>query len=967
MKKIFRDNRGSISTVITVTVLFFLTILSTAYMVTSANRKAQIKSELIAKKTYEEPLEKFDDNKGEITGIKIGDYVNYTYDTADNYVLTSATCGSSSNPTNGIPQTTGLKWRVLNIDEANKTIDLISENPTDTTVYFSGILGYNNGPYLMNAICKAQYSNKTLGVEARSVNLLDMEKQLTTAGIAARNAYTNNVKYGTTKTYTSNTKYPSLYAGQKGAGPNVAEANASTIAQPDITKGNDPYEESKAIATTEPTTDKTAGTGNPLTVTQTFYNIPINSTNYGNAYKVLSNSICYWVASRGVYTSSSDRALFGLRDARTYIGEASVFDSSGNMIYYDYCLRPVATIKFSHLTGTKDSDGAWNVIDSTPTVTNELKIGDYVNYTYDKANNYVLSSATCGSSSNPTNGIPQTTGLKWRVLNIDEANKTIDLISENPTDTNVYFQGILGYNNGPYLMNEICKAQYSNKTLGVEARNINLLDMEKQLTTVGIATRNAYASYNMKYGTTKTYTSHTKYPSLYAGQKGAGPNVAEANASTIAQPDITKGNDPYEESKAIATTEPTTDNTSGTGNPLTVTQTYYNISINSTNYGDAYKVLSNSTSYWVASRYVNTDSGYAYFGLRVATTYFSGYCMFLSYGSTYTYNFPLRPVATIKLSHLTGTKDSDGAWNVIGSTTPTVTNELKIGDYVNYTYDTVTSGYTTASTVNGYGNQTIAQNTSTLKWRILNIDEANKTVDLISENPTSNKVGFSGVLGYNNGPYVMDKICETLYSNNSLGIKARSIDLLDIEKHLTTAGIVARNAYTGNVKYGATKTYTRNTKYPSLYAGQKGAGVNVTEANASTIVQPDISKGNDPYEESKPIATTEPTTNSTEGTGNPLTITNTYYGTSFSNDYYGDAAKVLTSSNYYWVASRCVNADTDYANFGLRNASTLMGGYYLDASDGYTDRNSYYIRPVVSIPESLFSGTKDSSEAWKLK
>ena len=228
-----------------------------------------------------------------------------------------------------------------------------------------------------------------------------------------------------------------------------------------------------------------------------------------------------------------------------------------------YAVTSNGTYKFT-VTGTVNGETSTKTVSVTVNqYSSKYKIGDYVNYTYDTASNYVLTSATSGSSSNPTDGIPQTAGLKWRILNIDEANGTVDLISENPTDTSVYFSGILGYNNGPYLMNEICKAQYSNKTLGVEARNINLLDMEKQLTAAGIAARNAY-KYNSgtaKYGTTKTYTSNTKYPSLYVGQKGAGPNVAEANANTIAQPDITKGNDPYEESKAIATTEPTTDNT----------------------------------------------------------------------------------------------------------------------------------------------------------------------------------------------------------------------------------------------------------------------------------------------------------------------------------------------------------------------------------------------------------------------
>ena len=297
----------------------------------------------------------------------------------------------------------------------------------------------------------------------------------------------------------------------------------------------------------------------------------------------------------------------------------------------------------------------------------KYKIGDYVNYTYDPAENYKIPFETWGNANFLSDGIPQTTGLKWRILNIDEANGTVDLISENPTGTSVYFSGILGYNDGPYLMNEICKVQYSNKSLGVNARSINLLDMEKHLTAAGIAARNAYnkgSSSYAQYGTTKTYTSNTKYPSLYAGQKGAGVNVAEANANTIAQPDISKGNDPYEESKPIATTEPTNDNRSGTGNPLTVTQTYYNIPINTANYGDAASVLSNSNYFWVASRYVDTYSDRANFGLRGAITNTSGHYMFSSNGYTNNSNNRLRPVVSLSSSILSDAKDASGAWNL---------------------------------------------------------------------------------------------------------------------------------------------------------------------------------------------------------------------------------------------------------------------------------------------------------------
>ena len=331
-----------------------------------------------------------------------------------------------------------------------------------------------------------------------------------------------------------------------------------------------------------------------------------------------------------------------------------------------YAVTENGTYKFT-VTGTVD--GKTYTKNVTATVNqykneinlDEIQIGDYVNYTYDidsASSSYTLESKYSGYSSNQT--IAQTTGLTWKVLNVDKENDTVDIISTNPTSSTVYFGNILGYNNGPYLMNEICKAQYSNKTLGVNARSINLLDMEKHLTVTGITARNAYQydSSTAKYGTTKTYTSNTKYPSLYANQKGAGPNV-----SSISKLDITKGNDPYEESKAIAKTEPTTDNASENGNPLTVTQTYYYIPISTENYGDAASVLSNSNYFWVSARYVGTYSSYAAFGLRHAGTNMNGYNMFDSIDSTYIYDNRLRPVVSLPSSLLTG-EQTNGAWNL---------------------------------------------------------------------------------------------------------------------------------------------------------------------------------------------------------------------------------------------------------------------------------------------------------------
>ena len=295
---------------------------------------------------------------------------------------------------------------------------------------------------------------------------------------------------------------------------------------------------------------------------------------------------------------------------------------------------------------------------------------------------------------------------------------------------------------------------------------------------------------------------------------------------------------------------------------------------------------------------------------------------------------------------------------------------IKIGDSVNYTYDTASSSYTLESKYSGYSsNQTIAQTTG-LTWKVLNVDKENDTVDIISTNPTSSTVNFYNILGYNNGPYLMNEICKAQYSNKTLGVNARSINLLDMEKQLTAAGIKSRNEYNKGsstyAQYGTTKTYTSNTKYPSLYANQKGAGPNITAADASAkITQPKTDAGNDPYEESKPIATTEPTTDNTSGTGNPLTVTQTYYNISINDTNYGTASTVLANSTGFWVAARCVPTGSDSASFCIRGASTFTYGCYMFFSDGDTNGSYYALRPVVSLPSSLLTG-EQTNGAWNL-
>ena len=298
--------------------------------------------------------------------------------------------------------------------------------------------------------------------------------------------------------------------------------------------------------------------------------------------------------------------------------------------------------------------------------------------------------------------------------------------------------------------------------------------------------------------------------------------------------------------------------------------------------------------------------------------------------------------------------------------TPADLSKYNIGDEVAYTYDVVSGGYSLTAAKSGRSSdQTVVQSSTTLKWKIINKDESKGTIDIVSAEPTSNTVYFRGALGYNNGVYLINDICEKLYSNTAKGIKARSINLEDMEKHLTDAGFTARNAYTNSnsgKKYGETKTYTSSKQYPKLYASQIGAGITST-----SVTKPDIVKTIDPYKESSKGYTT-PTAETSDTAGDSgLTVTQTYYYIPINEANYGAAAAILANSNYFWVASRYVDTYSSNAYFGLRYASTYMRASYMFYSDGTTDSDNYRLRPLVSLSSSVLTGEKDTNGAWTIK
>ena len=66
--------------------------------------------------------------------------------------------------------------------------------------------------------------------------------------------------------------------------------------------------------------------------------------------------------------------------------------------------------------------------------------------------------------------------IKWRIWNIQ--SNTIYLISDIPTTSTLFLKGTQGYNNGVYLLDQICEEQYGNSEYNdLKARSLKVSDL----------------------------------------------------------------------------------------------------------------------------------------------------------------------------------------------------------------------------------------------------------------------------------------------------------------------------------------------------------------------------------------------------------------------------------------------------------------------------------------------------------
>ena len=284
-----------------------------------------------------------------------------------------------------------------------------------------------------------------------------------------------------------------------------------------------------------------------------------------------------------------------------------------------------------------------------------VKIGDYVNYVPDnKADNVYYDKFGETYSGYANENIGQDDTLKWRVLNIN-TDGTLDLISDKPTSTIVYFKGAIGYNNGVYLLNDYCKTMYSNSSKGAIARSLNIEDIQDKMKVIDETTgKKAYEDYindtaKLKYGKTYSYDRHKWYPLQFKNDNGV---IGESKQETV------QAYSSEDEAKAEET-----------AGDLILTQTYWYLlpqdmrpnfitadtrdsSKANSMYDELFKVSDHDDTYWLASRFVNPfDTVYGYFGLRAVEwgTSFSAENLLTTFGDdAYSHNNKVRPVVSIK-------------------------------------------------------------------------------------------------------------------------------------------------------------------------------------------------------------------------------------------------------------------------------------------------------------------------------
>ncbi len=175
---------------------------------------------------------------------------------------------------------------------------------------------------------------------------------------------------------------------------------------------------------------------------------------------------------------------------------------TSNTTYY---LRIVVKDKAGNMTKSTIINGTTK----TAELTEEELASDSGKYVEYKSENGSFISKAQYSGYDTDQNFTTDTSVKWKIL-FAEGN-ILTLISDKAVNNGFVLESYNGYNNGVLLLNEACKAMYSNNNIGAIGKSLNIDHIEKVSSYIGPS--------NTTYSSSYRY-----YPNIFAQEEGGAPN-----------------------------------------------------------------------------------------------------------------------------------------------------------------------------------------------------------------------------------------------------------------------------------------------------------------------------------------------------------------------------------------------------------------------------------------------------------
>jgi len=289
---------------------------------------------------------------------------------------------------------------------------------------------------------------------------------------------------------------------------------------------------------------------------------------------------------------------------------------------------------------------------------------------------------------------------------------------------------------------------------------------------------------------------------------------------------------------------------------------------------------------------------------------------------------------------------------------PTLADFVQPGDYVDYDADSNgTKNFTSSDCLAGTEiSDTIStaesfDSNAKSQWRVLSVDKANGTVEIMSVEPTAKTVTLSGGDGFTNSETVLNNV-GAIYSQGKGAISnsGRSINIKDIEQYSSYDKATYENRYSSTGYYGGTRTFTEGYFY------------NETKGNNGEVIG---------YE-----TTITPVWKTNEVTSITMTQTHFDYDAksyfSNSNIYnmlFKNNANISSDKAVYWLASRGVNLVGNNCGFRVEyvengHVGSTAGVY---GANGGESGLEYGVIPVVSLQSNIQTLGQNENGVWELK